>query len=116
MDRMATDLTPQQIRIKLFRENPIKQQALLRILSEEQMLGEALAICENEKVVPPIPLDASELMSVRAAAKAHGATRVLDILYSLATPMPTPPVEESGPGHYGVENLSDLPPDPILHV
>lgn len=105
-----TEITPHQQKIIQFRSNAVRQSALLKILSEEEILKDALAICESEKEIPAIAPDAPEIVSVRLAALARGAARVLDTLYLLATPVPPLPPEQGGPGTYGVD-LSKLPPD-----
>jgi len=96
-------------RIANFRNNPVRQTALLTLLQDPN-LSEALAICEFEKEMPPIALDAPEIVSVRASALSRGAARVLDTLYLLSTPIPPRPPEEAHEGSYGA-NLSNLPPE-----
>lgn len=97
-------------RILEFRSNPLRQTALLKLLSEDENLQTALSICEHEKDLPSIGLDAPEIVSIRAAALARGATRVLDTLYMLSTPVTPPPPETEKEGTYGVD-LSKLPPE-----
>lgn len=100
----------QELRIKEFRSNQVRQQALMTVLSDHEILKDALAICEHEKKAPSLPLDAPEIVSVRALAMSRGAERVLDILYLLAVPLPPLPPEQGGPGTYGAD-LSKLPPE-----
>ena len=90
-------------RIDAFRFNTLRQSALLKVL-EDDTLQFALSICEGESKIPFIPLNAPEIVSVRAASRAEGARRVVDLLYLLATPKQKP--SEIPEALYGASNLS----------
>lgn len=86
MAQPKSEVRSQADRISDFRSNQVRQAALLQLLSENENLIAALAICSKEADLPAIPLDAPEIVSVRAAALARGSKRVLDVLYLMATP------------------------------
>ncbi len=75
--------------IEDFRKNQVRQNALRELLQNEN-LQTALAIISQNIKMPAIALDATEIVSVRAAALTRGSERVLDMLYLLASPYIAP--------------------------